>query len=130
MRILVAEDNLINQRVILMMLKHFGYQAVIAANGIEALKTLEQSPFDLVLMDVQMPEMNGLEAASKICEHYPIGKRPHIIALTANAMAEDEEICLNAGMDGYLAKPIRKDLLATVLEKAHAQIRCDKSPRV
>ena len=107
--------------------KHFGYQAAIAANGVEALKALEQSPFDLVLMDVQMPEMNGLEATVKICERYPIGKRPLIIALTANAMTADENICLNAGMNGYLAKPIRKELLATVLEKAHAQISGDRS---
>jgi PAS domain S-box-containing protein len=123
MRILVAEDNAINQRVILMMLKHLGYEAEIAVNGIEALSRLDGKPFDLVLMDVQMPEMNGLDAATKICELYPVGRRPHIIALTANAMAEDRELCLKAGMDDYLAKPIRKDLLASALKKAYAEIQ-------
>ena len=122
MRILVAEDNTINQRVILMMLKHLGYEAAIAANGVEALSILKQSSFDLVLMDVQMPEMSGLEAASKICELYPAAKRPRIIALTANAMAEDKELCLMAGMDDYLPKPIRKELLAAALEKACAEL--------
>lgn len=122
MTILVAEDNAINQRVILMMLHRLGYQATVVANGLEALQALREKAFDLVLMDVQMPEMNGLEAAAKIRELYPISQRPYMIALTANAMLGDQEVCLEAGMEDYLTKPLRHKQLVSALETAYSQI--------
>ena len=90
----------------------------MAANGLEALEALERQPYDVVLMDVQMPELDGLDASRRICERWPPETRPRIIAMTANAMLEEREACFAAGMDDYVAKPIRPDELAEALRRA------------
>jgi CheY-like chemotaxis protein/HPt (histidine-containing phosphotransfer) domain-containing protein len=117
LRILLAEDNPVNQKVALRLLERLGYGADVASTGLEALAALERERFDVVLMDVQMPELDGLDAARRICERWPRDVRPRIIAMTANAMAEDREACFAAGMDDYLAKPIRPDELADALSR-------------
>ena len=122
LRILLAEDNPVNQRVALLMLERLGYAADIAQNGMDALQALYQHSYDLVLLDVQMPEMDGLETARRICERWPIAKRPRLVAMTANAMQGDREACLAAGMDDYMAKPIRREELNRVLEDARARL--------
>ena len=118
LRILLAEDNAVNQQVALRLLDQLGYRADVASNGLEALDALERQPYDVVLMDVQMPELDGLDASRRICERWPAEVRPRIIAMTANVMAEDREACFAAGMDDYVAKPIRPDELATALARA------------
>jgi PAS domain S-box-containing protein len=115
LRILVAEDNAVNQKVALQLLERLGYRADVAWNGLEVLDALERRPYDVVLMDIQMPELDGLDASRRICERWSPGDRPRIIAMTANAMPEDREACFSAGMDDYLAKPIRPDELARAL---------------
>src|SRR5262249_33758314 len=119
LRILLAEDNTVNQRVALRLLGQLGYRADIAANGIEALQAVERQEYDLILMDVQMPEMDGLEASRRLCARWPRHERPRIVAMTANAMQGDRESCLSAGMDDYVSKPIR------LAELAAAQRRCE-----
>ena len=117
-RILLAEDNPINQKLVLGMLKNRPYEIVIADNGRAALARLAEREFDLVLMDIQMPELDGLEAM-RIIRRQEAGTGGHIpiVALTARAMTGDRERCLEAGADGYLAKPIhRADLLSLVAE--------------
>jgi PAS domain S-box-containing protein len=118
LRILLAEDNAMNQKVALLLLERLGYRADVASNGLEALEALERQPYDVVLMDVQMPELDGLDASRRICERWPAEVRPRIIAMTANAMLEDREACFAAGMDDYVAKPIRPDDLAEALRRA------------
>ena len=120
LRILLAEDNAVNQKVALRLLKRLGYGADVASNGLEALEALERQPYDVVLMDVQMPELDGLDATRRICERWAPEIRPRIIAMTANAMAEDREACLAAGMDDYVAKPIRPEELENALSRARA----------
>jgi CheY-like chemotaxis protein len=122
LKILVAEDDLINQRVYQMMLKQMGYKATFVTNGLEAVITTKRTPIDLILMDIQMPVMNGLEAAAKICEIHPQDCRPYMIALTASAMEEDKKLCLEAGMNEFLTKPLRYEALTTTLEEAFARI--------
>jgi CheY-like chemotaxis protein len=121
LRILVAEDNMINQQVALSFLARLGYRADVAANGLEVLLSLRRQPYDAVLMDVQMPEMDGLEATRRIRQMSPeeiaAETQPRIIAMTANAMREDCEICLEAGMDDYLSKPIEVGELVRALSK-------------
>ena len=117
LRILIAEDNVVNQKVALRMLERLGYRADVAANGVEVLETLARQPYDVVLMDVQMPEMDGLEATRRICEQWSTAQRPRIIAMTANVMQEDRDACLAAGMDDYLDKPMQKEALQEVLER-------------
>jgi PAS domain S-box-containing protein len=128
LRILLAEDNLMNQKVALRLLEQLGYRADVAANGLEALDALERQPYDVVLMDVQMPELDGLDATRRICERWPAESRPHIVAMTANALPEDREACLAAGMNDYVAKPIRAEELATALRRAKPVNRADESP--
>ena len=118
LRILLAEDNAVNQKVALRLLDQLGYRADVASNGLEALEALERQPYDVVLMDVQMPELDGLDATRRICERWPADVRPRIIAMTANAMPEDREACFAAGMDDYVAKPIRPNELAEALSRA------------
>jgi signal transduction histidine kinase/DNA-binding response OmpR family regulator/HPt (histidine-containing phosphotransfer) domain-containing protein len=122
--ILLAEDHPVNQKLALLMLKRLGYRADVAANGLEALEALERQPYDVVLMDVQMSEMDGLEATRQIRRRWPTGPRqgrprPRIIAMTANAMKEDREACFAAGMDDYLGKPIRVEELVAALFRSH-----------
>ena len=115
--ILLAEDNVVNQKVAVHLLKRIGYCADVVANGIEVLDALERVPYDVILMDLEMPNMDGIEVTSQIYQKYPEEKRPWIIAMTANAMQGDREKCLNAGMDDYITKPIHREKLAQVLNK-------------
>jgi len=117
MNILLADDNAINQKVGLSVLQKLGYRADIAANGFEVLKALEQKPYDILLLDVQMPEMDGIEAARQICQRWPDAKRPRIIAMTGNALVGDRQKCLEAGMHDYIAKPVRVGELQAALER-------------
>ena len=116
LRILLAEDNLINQQVALQLLEHLGYRVDAVANGLEVIEALERQSYDVVLMDVQMPEMDGLEAARRIRRTFAEDRQPYIVALTANAMREDRERCLAAGMDAYLSKPMRVPDLTRCLQ--------------
>jgi CheY-like chemotaxis protein len=122
LRVLLVEDNLVNQKVACRILEKQGHAVVVAQNGRIALDILEGSDFDLVLMDVQMPEMDGYAATAAIRQREEgTGRRLPIVALTANAMKGDRERCLEAGMDGYVAKPVQVQLLlrelAEVLEE-------------
>lgn len=118
LKVLVAEDNLINQKVTLNQLKIIGIEAEISNNGIEALEACKAKQFDVVLMDVQMPEMDGLDATRHIIEHYhEIGKKaPFIFAMTANVLGESEAQCINAGMKDFISKPVNFDELKQVFE--------------
>jgi signal transduction histidine kinase/CheY-like chemotaxis protein len=120
LRILLAEDNVVNQKLALRLLEQMGYRADVAANGLEAVAAVERQPYDVVLMDVQMPEMDGLEASREIIRRWPEG-RPRIVAMTANAMQGDRELCLAAGMDDYVSKPIRVEELIAALDRSAAQ---------
>ncbi len=117
LRLLLADDNPINQKVGLSVLNKLGYRADIAQNGIEVLKALDQKAYDIIFLDIQMPEMDGLEAARKICEKWPAEKRPRIVAMTGNALMGDREKCLQAGMDDYISKPVRVADLQAALER-------------
>jgi PAS domain S-box-containing protein len=117
LRVLVAEDNSINQKVAVKMIKSLGYRADVASNGMEVLDALNRQPYDIVLMDVQMPEMDGLEATRRIRSMAPKAEGPHIVAMTANATQRDEDVCLTAGMDEYLAKPVRITDLKAVFDR-------------
>lgn len=119
--ILLAEDNLVNQKLALRLLQQMGYRADVASNGIEAIASIERQPYDVVLMDVQMPEMDGLEAARRIVARWPNGERPRIVAMTANAMEGDRQMCIDAGMDDYLTKPIRVERLVDALSNVTAR---------
>ncbi|MEB3339543.1 response regulator [Okeania sp.] len=120
LKILLAEDNVVNQKVAVNILKNLGYRADIVANGFEVLVALHRQFYDVVLMDVQMPEMDGLSATQHICSEWVKEERPRIIAMTANAMQGDREKCLNAGMDDYITKPVRREALITALSKCSA----------
>jgi signal transduction histidine kinase/CheY-like chemotaxis protein/tetratricopeptide (TPR) repeat protein len=117
LRILLAEDNAVNQKLALRLLQQMGYRADVAGNGLEAVESVERQAYDVVLMDVQMPEMDGLEASRRIVARWPPGQRPRIVAMTANAMQGDREACLAAGMDDYVTKPIRVEALVAALSK-------------
>lgn len=129
LRLLLAEDMVVNQKVALLMLKKIGYRADVVANGLEVLAALQRQTYDAVLMDVNMPEMDGLEASRKIRQTCSGDSRPYIIAMTANAMQGDREACLAAGMNDYISKPIQINDLATALAKCqplkvHHPISC------
>jgi PAS domain S-box-containing protein len=128
LRILIAEDNPVNQRVTALLLQRLGYQPVVVTNGVEVLSLLEREKFDVILLDVQMPEMDGLEAAREICRRYSNGERPWMIALTAHAVEGDKTECLAAGMDDYLSKPLRSENLEHALRNAHAHYRTGHAP--
>jgi two-component system sensor histidine kinase/response regulator len=117
MRVLLAEDNAVNQKIGLAMLERLGCRADVAGNGIEALDALRHAPYDVILMDLQMPEMDGLEATRQIRSGFPAARQPRIIAMTANVMTEDRAHCIQAGMDDFLSKPVRLDQLGAALEK-------------
>lgn len=117
LRILLAEDNPINQKVALAMLKHLGYRADVAVNGKDILKCLERKSYDVILMDIQMPEMDGLQATRSIRSSLPAEKQPMIIAMTAYSLRGDRERCLDAGMDGYISKPVKMEELKAALER-------------
>lgn len=118
LHILVAEDNPVNQRVTSLLLNRLGYQPEVVANGLEALAAMERSGYDVILLDIQMPEMDGLQAAREIRRRHG-NNAPWIIALTANAVDGDREECLAAGMNDYLSKPVRGHQLATALRRAY-----------
>jgi CheY-like chemotaxis protein len=122
LRILLAEDNVVNRRVAVCILEKQGYSVVVAVNGAEAVRALAKQDFDMVLMDLQMPEMGGFEASARIrererstCAHIPI------IAMTAHAMMGDRERCLASGMDDYISKPVRAAALVEKVEKYRRQ---------
>lgn len=117
LRILLAEDNLLNQKVVVSLLRRMGYEIDIVFNGREALAALDQQIYDVVLMDIQMPEMDGLEATRSIRAQLPDAHQPWIIALTAQAMEGDRERFLSSGMNDYVSKPIRIEALADALKK-------------
>jgi GAF domain-containing protein/CheY-like chemotaxis protein/tetratricopeptide (TPR) repeat protein len=121
LRILLAEDNVVNQKLALRLLQQMGYRADLASNGIEAVESVQRQTYDVVLMDVQMPEMDGLEASRQICARFNPTQRPRIVAMTANAMQGDREMCLEAGMDDYLTKPIRVDRLVEALNQTQGR---------
>ncbi|MFG6093876.1 response regulator [Leptothoe sp. ISB3NOV94-8A] len=131
LRILVAEDNLVNQQLIRQWLGKMGYRPDLVGNGYEAIDALKRQTYDVVLMDVHMPEMDGLTATAEICKQWSVDKRPYIIALTANAMKGDRERCLNAGMNNYISKPIHvPDLVKALkqvqpLETSHQALALD-----
>jgi CheY-like chemotaxis protein len=118
LRILLAEDNVVNQKLALRLLQQMGYRADLASNGVEAVESVGRQIYDVVLMDVQMPEMDGLEASRQITGRWKPGQRPRIVAMTANAMQGDREACLASGMDDYITKPIRVDQLVEALNNA------------
>ncbi|MBS1792341.1 MAG: PAS domain S-box protein [Acidobacteria bacterium] len=126
LQVLVADDNAVNRKVALLMLEKLGYKAEFATNGLEVLESLGSRTFDVVLMDVQMPEMDGLEATREICRRWKPANRPRIIAMTANAMSGDRDQCLEAGMDDYLSKPIRKEDLQRALEQCEMKSQPEK----
>jgi CheY-like chemotaxis protein/HPt (histidine-containing phosphotransfer) domain-containing protein len=124
LRILVAEDNVVNQRLAVRLIEKQGHTAVVASNGRQAIAAVEEDRFDAVLMDVQMPEVNGLEATAAIREmEASNGRRTPIIALTAHAIKGDRERCLAAGMDDYVSKPIRAGELFRVLQRVVGRAR-------
>ena len=118
LRILLAEDNVVNQKVALRLLGQMGYRADVAANGLEAIDAVGRQVYDVVLMDVQMPELDGFEASREINRRWPGDRRPRIVAMTANAMQGDRELCTAAGMDDYVAKPVRVEELVAALQRS------------
>ncbi len=116
LKILLAEDNAVNQKLALRLLQQMGYRADVAANGVEAIEAIERQKYDVILMDVQMPELDGLEATREIRKLTQV-IQPRIIAMTANAMQGDREACLAAGMDDYISKPIRIEELINALNQ-------------
>jgi CheY-like chemotaxis protein/HPt (histidine-containing phosphotransfer) domain-containing protein len=130
LKILLADDNVINQKVGQSVLKKLGYQPDVVDNGREVLKALERKDYDVVLLDVQMPEMDGLDAARHICKQYSDTERPRLVAMTGQALVGDREKCLAAGMDDYISKPIRVPELQAALEKWGSIRRFGKVPPV
>jgi PAS domain S-box-containing protein len=128
LRILVAEDNIVNQKVAASLLNRMGYRPDMVANGIEVLEALRRQAYDVVLMDMQMPEMDGEEASRQILQHWPNDKRPRLIAMTANALEGDRERYLTAGLDGYVSKPIKVEELKQALEAVNPLPRKNTRP--
>jgi CheY-like chemotaxis protein/nitrogen-specific signal transduction histidine kinase len=122
LRILLAEDNIINQKVATRILSQMGYRPDVVHNGVEVLEALERQKYDVILMDIQMPDMDGLEATRRVRQEYTGARRPWIIAMTANAMDSDRKNCFDAGMDGYLSKPVRIEALEAELTRSSENI--------
>ena len=123
LRVLVAEDNVLNQKVIVRLVRSLGCAVEVAANGLEVLAACRTCRFDLVLMDIRMPEMDGLEAARRLRAELPAGQQPHIYALTAGIAPEDRQACFEAGMEGFVAKPVlREDLQALLAGLANSDL--------
>jgi CheY-like chemotaxis protein len=120
--ILLAEDNLVNQKIALRILENLGYAVDVVKNGKEVILALRKQHYNLVLMDVQMPEMDGLEATRQICENWQPEQRPIIVAMTASEDERDKKLCLEAGMNDYLSKPIRVDQFKNMLSKYLPQV--------
>ncbi|MDO9121371.1 MAG: response regulator, partial [Anaerolineaceae bacterium] len=130
LRILLAEDNEVNQHLMLRILARIGYDAVLAKTGIQVLNKMDREDFDIILMDIQMPEMDGLTATKLIRAHYASEKQPRIIALTAESSAEGRERYLSAGMDDVLTKPVQIDALVNILANLSVQTDdADGAPR-
>jgi PAS domain S-box-containing protein len=127
LRILLAEDTIVNQKVALLMLQKIGYQADVVANGREVLQALQRQPYDVVLMDIHMPEVDGLETSRIICQEWETSSRPYIIAITANAMRGDREACLAAGMDNYISKPVQIAELVKALSKCQPRLQAQST---
>ena len=127
MKILVAEDNLTNQKLMLHVLGKLGYGADVVSNGAEALQAVEKTRYDIVLLDVHMPEMDGFEAARRIVNRWKPGERPVLIAVTADALEGDREKCLEAGMDDYLSKPVRLEAIQNIIQLWSIKIGGTKS---
>jgi len=123
LRILVAEDNPVNLKVVTRTLGRMGYRPDIAGSGLEVLDALQLNRYDLILMDIQMPDMDGIEGTKIIRALHPGGQNPRIVAMTAHAMNGDKERCFEAGMDDYLSKPIRVEELVSVLERSSLSLK-------
>ena len=123
LRVLLAEDNAINQRVAVVMLERLGYRPDVVSNGLEVLEALRRQPYDVILMDLQMPEMDGLQATIAIRERLPAEQQPFVVALTAAATELDREHCLAAGMDEHMGKPFRLEALVAILVRASDRVR-------
>ncbi len=119
--ILLVEDNKISQKVLLTMLRHLGYYPELAENGLEALRTLENHHYDLVIMDIMMPEMDGLKATTAIRARLPPAEQPYIIAMTACAIIYDIKLCIDTGMDDHLSKPVSMGELRTAIGRFQAK---------
>ncbi len=117
LKILIAEDNLINQKVAIRILSKMGYRADVVANGIETLEALKRQKYNIIFMDVQMPEMDGLRATNQIRQDLPEQEQPYIVAMTAGAFKEDREECFSAGMDDYISKPVKIEYLIMAIRK-------------
>lgn len=122
LRILLAEDNVINQKVGMLMLSKLGYRADIAANGLEVLKATSERIYDVILMDLQMPEMDGIEATKRLRVPGAVANRPRIIAVTANVLQSDRDMCVAAGMDEFISKPMKVEDLAAALSRAGSAV--------
>jgi CheY-like chemotaxis protein len=126
LRILIVEDQLTDRTVAIRVLQSMGYTADLAVNGLEALQALHQKHYDVLLTDVQMPQMGGLEVARQICQQWTLKERPCIIAVTSEPMSEVREQCLNVGMDECLSKPINVNELVQALRKCRCCSHCDE----
>ena len=129
LRILLAEDDTVNQQMTTQLLANEGHDVEVAPTGRDALDALQERSFDVVLLDVQMPEMDGLEATRRIREEWPADEQPYIVALTAAVTEEDRRRCREAGADDFLSKPIKGEVLAEALpDQAHTSARSDRDP--
>jgi CheY-like chemotaxis protein len=121
LRILIAEDNIVNQTLAIRALRKLGYEPELSENGKDAFDKIQRSPFDIIFMDIQMPEMDGFEATRSIRNMY--ANQHIIVAMTANAMVEDRASCIEAGMDDYISKPINFEELTDILKKWALHVR-------
>ena len=128
LRVLLAEDDTVSQKLLVHLLQKIDCRTDVVGDGRAALQALERQPYDIVLLDVQMPEMDGLVVARSICQHWPKDQRPYMIAVTANALQGDREECLNAGMDDYISKPVQEEELIQALDRCRALPRPITAP--